>query len=358
LPIASSVTGSPRLKVFRVSALLDSVWLEAQQHFHRIQVLPIVVLYLNNICDSRCKTCSIWKNNEWLKLPAERQMTDELLQELYEKVGAWGPKQILLSGGEPLLHPRFPEAVRKFKSIAGKVCVITNGLRLSSCEPSALEPVDEFYISFDAPDSESYERIRGVDGFERLAAGLRFLHGLRHRPKIVARCTLQRDNVRRIPELVRSARQMGFDALSFLGADISSDAFSRDLHGSADAMAIRSTTEDLDRMEASIESLADLHDGFVEGGIQKLRRISHYFRALIGQAEFPAVRCNAPWTSVVIETTGKIRGCFFQPVIGDFRNINGEAAVRFRRELDVATDATCQRCVCSKFVRAQDFVRM
>src|SRR5712691_8066832 len=132
LRTASSVTGSPRSRVFRVSALLDSVRLEAQQHSHRIQVLPIIVLYLNNICDSRCKTCSIWKNNEWLKLPGERQMTDELLQELYEKVGAWGPKQILLSGGEPLLHPRFPEAVREFKSIAGKVCVITNGLLLSS----------------------------------------------------------------------------------------------------------------------------------------------------------------------------------------------------------------------------------
>src|SRR5207244_7790172 len=105
-----------------------------QQGLHRVRVLPIIVLYLNNICDSRCGTCAIWKNNDLLKIPSERQMPDALLQELYESLGAWRPRQILLSGGEPALHPRFPEAIRRFANIDAKVCVITNGLRLSSCK--------------------------------------------------------------------------------------------------------------------------------------------------------------------------------------------------------------------------------
>jgi MoaA/NifB/PqqE/SkfB family radical SAM enzyme len=341
-----------------VSALLDSVRLEAQQHFHRLQVLPIVVLYLNNVCDSKCKTCAIWKNNEWLKLPAERQMTDSLLQELYGTIAKWRPKQILLSGGEPVLHPRFHDAARRFKEIAGRVAVITNGLLLYSFEPAALEPVDEFYISFDAPDPRSYEHIRGVDGFGRLSASLAMLRGLQHRPKIVARCTLQRDNVRRLPELVSTAKQLGFDSISFLAVDVSSAAFSRDVHGISDIDAIRPSHEDLKIMEGAIEVLSDVQEGFIEGGIPKLRRLLQYFRALLGQNDFPSVRCNAPWTSVVIETTGKIRGCFFQPVIGDFRNINGKEAVDFRRGLNVDTDPTCKRCVCSKFVGTHEFVRM
>jgi MoaA/NifB/PqqE/SkfB family radical SAM enzyme len=103
-------------------------------------------------------------------------------------------------------------------------------------------------------------------------------------------------------------------------------------------------------MAATVDSDLDFQGGFIEGGALKLRRILQYFRALLGQDEFPAVRCNAPWTSVVIETTGKIRGCFFQPVIGDFRNINSKAAIEFRRRLKVDADATCRQCVCSKFV--------
>jgi MoaA/NifB/PqqE/SkfB family radical SAM enzyme len=358
LPTAFSVTGSRRLKVSKVSALLDTVRLEVQQHFHRIRVLPIVVLYLNNICDSRCKTCSIWKNNELLKVSSDRQMAEGLLEELYERLPGWRPKQILLSGGEPLLHPQFPDAVRRFRDIAGKVCVITNGLLLSSHDATVLEPADEFYISFDAPDADAYQKIRGVDGFGRLAAGLQVLKGFRHPPKIVARCTIQRDNVRRIPELLTVARKLAFDSISFLAVDISSRAFSRDTHGVPDPMDVRPSIEDLEVLETDLLSLANLGDHFVEGGPDRLHRILQYLRALIGEDEFPAVRCNAPWTSVVIETTGKIRSCFFHPVIGDFRDINGETAVEFRRRLNVAADPTCQRCVCSKFISTNEFVRM
>jgi MoaA/NifB/PqqE/SkfB family radical SAM enzyme len=341
-----------------MSTLVDSAKLEVQQHLHRVQVLPLIILYLNNVCDSRCVTCSIWKNNETLRNPAERHMTDELLQELYATARNWRPRQILLSGGEPLLHPRFAEIVQKFAAIAPKVCLITNGLLLSSVPTLALSRISEFYISFDAADCAGYSRIRGVDGFERLAGGFEVLNSIHPRPRIVARCTLQHDNLAHIPELIESARRLGFDAISFLGVDVSSHAFARDLHGSGDVSKIQPTSEDLNRMESVIDSLGNDTSAFVEGGVDKLHRILRYFRALRGEADFPPVRCNAPWVSVVVETTGAIRGCFFQPVIGDFRTINGERAVAFRRALDVGTDPTCQRCVCSKLLGIHDFIRM
>ena len=341
-----------------MNTILDSAKLEVQQRLHRVSILPIIIVYLNNICDSRCITCSIWKNNEFLKVPEDRQMSAALLHELYETLHEWRPRQILLSGGEPVLHPQFAEAVHAFRGVAPKVCVITNGLLLGFCDRPTLENVAEFYISFDAADRPDYEKIRGVDGFDRLGHSIGVLNSLARRPKIVARCTLQRANVRRIPELIRSAKQMGFDAISFLGVDISSDAFSRETHGAADINAILPAREDLIAMEGDIDSLGAATEGFVEGGPAKLKRILQYFQALLGDAAFPGIRCNAPWVSVVIETTGKIRGCFFQPVIGDFRSMNGEAAVRFRRNLDVATDSTCRRCVCSKFLSTPDLIRM
>jgi MoaA/NifB/PqqE/SkfB family radical SAM enzyme len=337
-------------------ALLDFAAFELQQRSHRIHTLPIIIVYLNNVCDSRCVTCSIWKNNEVLKVPAERQMANDLLSELYRSVGRWHPRQILLSGGEPALHPSFAEAVSRFRDIAGKVCVITNGLALSGCGSGALEAVAEFYISFDGHDRESYRQIRGVDGFDRLASTVHTLRALRTRPKIVARCTLQKANVGRLPELVHSARRMGFDCISFLGADVSSQAFSRDVHGPADVAAMQPSPDDLRVMTEGIRRMEMSPDDFIEGGVPRLKRIADYFRALSGETEFPDVRCNAPWASVVIETTGKIRGCFFQPVIGDVRTINGERAMEFRRRLNVATDATCARCVCSKFIGVRDLM--
>jgi Fe-coproporphyrin III synthase len=338
--------------------LLDCATFERQLRSHRIGILPIIIIYLNNVCDSRCVTCSIWRNNDRLQLPADRQMSSELLHELYESLGKWRPRQILLSGGEPAIHPAFAEAVHRFRQIAGTVCIITNGLALPSCGSRALEAVSEFYISFDGPDRESYRQIRGVDGFDRLASTMSVLKTLQTHPKMVARCTLQKANVRRLPELIDSARRLGFDCISFLGIDVTSEAFSRDLHGPADASAIQPGSEDLQVMQEAIRSIEQSASEFIEGGPDKLKRILQYFRALCGQAEFPAVNCNAPWMSMVIETTGQIRGCFFQPVIGDFREVNGESAMIFRRNLNVGADATCTRCVCNKLLGVSDLIRM
>jgi MoaA/NifB/PqqE/SkfB family radical SAM enzyme len=235
--------------------------------------------------------------------------------------------------------------------------VVSNGLLLSTCAPTVLEKVGEFYISFDAANADGYRRIRGVDGFDRLAASMRALNRLDQRPRIVARCTLQRENVRQIPQLIAAARQFGFDAISFLPVDVSSTAFARDVHGTADAAANQPAVDDLAAMEHGIGSI-DSQDGFVEGGSEKLLRIHQYFKAVLGEAEFPDVRCNAPWVSAVIETTGSIRGCFFQPVIGDYHDMNGKTAIAFRRNLDVGQDPVCRRCVCSKMLGVRDFVRL
>ena len=284
-------------------------------------------------------------------------MTDTLIEELCSSLGQWRPRQILLSGGEPVLHPQFSEVVRRFRVVAPKVCIVTNGLLLGTCERETLDRISEFYVSFDAPDAESYRRIRGVDGFARLLNSMKVLGTLAEPPVVIARCTLQRENVRRIPELIAAAKQFGFDAISFLAVDVSSDAFSRDAHGPPNVADMQPTRDDLVFMERDIQCI-ETADGFVEGGKDKLNRLLQYFRALLGDGGFPRAQCNAPWVSAVIETSGRMRGCFFQPVIGDFRTMNGAEAVRFRRQLNVSMDSTCRRCVCSKLLGSQEFIRM
>jgi hypothetical protein len=55
--------------------------------------------------------------------------------------------------------------------------------------------------------------------------------------------------------------------------------------------------------------------------------------------------------SAVLEPGGVLRPCFFQAPYAMHPDlaagVNGEQAVAFRRSLDVATNETCRRCVCS-----------
>jgi hypothetical protein len=86
--------------------------------------------------------------------------------------------------------------------------------------------------------------------------------------------------------------------------------------------------------------------------VESLARIARYYRAVAGLAEYPAVRCNAPWVSAVLEPSGALRPCFFhepyEKIEGDLSaTLNSPSAIAFRRDLDVDGNATCRRCVCS-----------
>jgi MoaA/NifB/PqqE/SkfB family radical SAM enzyme len=55
----------------------------------------------------------------------------------------------------------------------------------------------------------------------------------------------------------------------------------------------------------------EFRTGFIAESPQKLRRILQYFSAIHGRAPYPAVRCNAPEFSAVIDAQGRVQPCFF-----------------------------------------------
>jgi MoaA/NifB/PqqE/SkfB family radical SAM enzyme len=173
-----------------------------------------------------------------------------------------------------------------------------------------------------------------------------------------ARGTLHRHNFRHLPDLIDRAREMGLAQISFLAADVTSDAFNRKLPQAdeADARLILDADE-VDAFAAVVESTIATHAGaFAAGevapGPEGLRRLVAYYRAQLGLGPFPPVDCNAPWMSVMIEANGAVRPCFFHPAVGNLRDrpledLLADALPAFRRSLTVATNPTCQRCVCT-----------
>jgi MoaA/NifB/PqqE/SkfB family radical SAM enzyme len=173
---------------------------------------------------------------------------------------------------------------------------------------------------------------------------------------ITARATLHRLNFRELPALIEHARAISLDGISFLGADVSSStAFGR--HHTPDASRLALTPEEADELEVLIECTAaqrsdDFAAGFVMEPLPKLRRIVAYYRALAGQVPFPAIECNAPYTSIVVEADGTVRPCFFHEPIGNIRRrplgeIVTQGLPEFRAGLDVETNSICRRCVCA-----------
>ena len=79
-------------------------------------------------------------------------------------------------------------------------------------------------VSLDGP-REVHDRIRRIPrAFDLLAAGVSAIHA--HKPEfpVAARCTVQHENFLSLRETVRTAKTLGLQSISFLAADLTSEA--------------------------------------------------------------------------------------------------------------------------------------
>jgi MoaA/NifB/PqqE/SkfB family radical SAM enzyme len=170
---------------------------------------------------------------------------------------------------------------------------------------------------------------------------------------------VQKANCVHLRETVQAARQIGLSSVSFLAADLTSEAFNRLGGWTPDRQTeVALDPDEVGKLEQEMEALIrehadDIAAGFVAESPEKLRRIVLYFRAHLGQRAPVAPRCNAPWVSAVVEADGTVRPCFFHQPLGNIHEkplleiLNSEEAVNFRKQLDVPNHPICQRCVCS-----------
>jgi MoaA/NifB/PqqE/SkfB family radical SAM enzyme len=323
---------------------------------HRVRTVPVVVISPHNQCDCHCVMCDIWKIRD------AKEFSVEDLERQIASFRSLGVRWVVFTGGEPQKNSRLPILARMLRDQGIRVTLLTAGLLLDAQAEAIAATVDDVIVSLDGPPA-LHNRIRRVPrAFERLAGGVQELRLLRPDIPIRARCTVQKLNHCSLRATTVSAREIGLNSISFLAADVSSTAFNRPHPSSAerhDPIALNAVeVEDLEReIQCLIDKHAvDIDSGFIAESPTKLARIALHFRACLGQKEPVAPRCNAPWVSTVIEAGGDVRPCFFHRPLGNTRDgalheiLNGPQALQFRRNLDMASDPICQRCVCSLYV--------
>jgi Fe-coproporphyrin III synthase len=345
---------SPGLKPGREEGLFrraESTALPREKH--RVTQLPVLVLHVHSSCNCRCVMCDIWKTSEVRELkPAD-------LEPHLSSIRWLGVRWIVFSGGEPLLNRGFPELCAMLKRERIRLTLLTTGLLLKKDAREVVDSFDDVIVSLDGPKEvhDSIRQVRG--GFDSIDAGVRAIRDIRPRYRITARSTVQKANFRHLRETTEAAKLLGLDGISFLPVDLTSQAFNRPLVWPIERQnEIGLCASDLTELEAGIarlirENAGDIQSGFVAESPDKLWRIVKHFRAHLELEEAEAPPCNAPWTSAVVEIDGSVRPCFFHPTIGSIRDeslqevINSERALQFRSTLDIRTNPTCKRCVCS-----------
>lgn len=324
-----------------------------------IRNLPLLVLYPHSRCNCRCVMCDIWRAS------GRRELSTAEITRWLPEWKRLGVRRVVLSGGEPLLHSHLSTVLDALREGGIGVTLLTTGLLLRRHAERVAAYCDDVIVSLDGPKAV-HDQIRNIPhAYDRLAVGVAALRAQGAAVTISGRCTVQRANFRSLRETVAAAHELGLERLSFLAADVSTEAFNRPGGWGQDRVGtVALHTEDLSDLERELERLTgecdrDFKRGFIVETPAKLEeRLLRYFSALLGQGAFPQVVCNAPWVSAVVEADGGVRPCFFQPVLGNLREagsleavLNAPGALRWRAGLDMARNEICRKCVCSLALR-------
>ena len=321
---------------------------------HVITALPVVILMPHSACNCRCVMCDIWKDNKNLK-----QLTEHDVAGLLEALEKLGTRQVAMSGGEALLNTNFFRLCELLKQNDIKITLLSTGLSVKKNAEQLIKWVDEIIVSLDG-DEPLHDAIRNIPGaFNKLKEGVEYIKSIRPGYRITGRTVIHRLNFRNWEAIITEAKIMNLDQVSFLPADVSSHAFNRQQAWEEPRQhEILPAENELPELQAIISRLIDQHEtdfvsGFIAESPAKIRQVYQYYAAFYGLNPFPFKKCNAPWVSTVIEADGNVRPCFFHEAIGNIHDsplaeiLNSENAVNFRKTLDMATNPTCVKCVCS-----------
>ncbi len=320
---------------------------------HKIHALPIVILMPHSACNCRCVMCDIWKDNKNLK-----QLYEEDIKDLLGSLRKFGTKQILFSGGEALLNQNFFQLCAILKRQGLHLTLLSTGLTLKRNAEKLVDYIDDIIISLDG-DEALHDAIRNIPGaFSKLKEGIEAIRSIEPSFRITGRTVIHKLNFHAWDKIIDAAEALGLDQISFLPADVSSQAFNRELPWDADRQhEVMLSIADLPLLQNMYTTITkkykdEFQSRFIAESPAKLGNIYSHYAALHSIGDFATKKCNAPWVSAVIEADGAVRPCFFHNAIGNIRSsslekiVNSKEAILFRRQLDMDKNATCKKCVC------------
>jgi SynChlorMet cassette radical SAM/SPASM protein ScmF len=169
-------------------------------------------IYLTDDCNLKCQHC--WVSPTFVNgVQSMKEVIEvERLQKAVKEARPLGLVSAKLTGGEPMLHPRFLEIVDMLTSEGLNVSMETNGTLLAADTARYLKEKTKMRfisVSIDGADAETHDRFRGVPGaFDDTLRGLDFLVDAGYTNTQVIVCA-HRSNIDRIDDVVALAEKRG-----------------------------------------------------------------------------------------------------------------------------------------------------
>ncbi|MFC1833864.1 radical SAM protein [Thermodesulfobacteriota bacterium] len=275
---------------------------------------------LTKACNLRCVFCISYES-----LKGVRWMPFEMYERIARKLFRTAHNINFCTGGEPLLYPRFRDALRLTKEYRCRTIVVSNGMLLDKSAAEWIaedQSLHELKISFDGSTKQTLEKIRRGAKFDTIIGNIGYLGHLKRKkravfPKLSFRYAIMKGNVEELPGIfeICAKNHMAKVDVNYVNVPKSLD-FGESLYNHPDLVA---------------QVFKEARGKAVEHGIQL------NLPPLPGQDK-GGRSCFKPWHFMQIDTDGSIRHCYrsWQQRLGfiddDFDEIwRGEHYCKIRR---------------------------
>ncbi|WP_407341872.1 radical SAM protein [Pengzhenrongella phosphoraccumulans] len=167
-------------------------------------------LQTNFHCNLACTYCCAQSSPK----ASARMMPPELARVAVEEFVAGGGRELLLTGGEPFLHPGLGQIVAHAAKLV-PVTILTNAMVFDrGARRAMLQEMDRdrvaLQVSLDSATPDLHDRIRGAGSHARAIQGIRLASGLGFRVRVAA--TLGPDDVTQVHALHALLDDLGIAA--------------------------------------------------------------------------------------------------------------------------------------------------
>ena len=309
---------------------------------------PIVHIIQN--CNSPCIMCDCWKTTLKNFHPAN------VLKNFHLKMKELGAKGIMVSGGEPLLHPEIKTILKDLKEMKMPIFLNTNGILLHKHMDwlSQLE-VEELVFSLDGTDKDSYRLIRGTPMYEKVLANIKEFRKRNQNTRIILRTSFTKYNAFNIDQLVEIAQRHGVDHIGFSPLDISSNSFSRENIDSNRAENLKSlllpSKEQIEQFLINFKPGNKYYDkiqmlekdGVLAWDAYKFRNCLEFCKSILisDEMKFSPDPCLFPIFSMVVDYNGDLKNCFYSNPFGNLYNLDN---IEWNFESQMQTIKKSKKC--------------
>ncbi len=177
----------------------------------RVEDLDLAQLWLHitSRCNLRCKHCYYHSQQSGHELPFDTA------ERLFTEAAARGVKQIILSGGEPMLHSRILDIVRTCRKTAKwYIKIVSNGTMPAGGEDifdSIVEQIDDLQISIDGIDADAHDAVRGKGSYARATHAFKRLYDTEADVRRGISFTPMPENIDQIPKLNKLGYHLSVD---------------------------------------------------------------------------------------------------------------------------------------------------